>query len=371
MRDNAARTAVQTAIALRRFPPALDLPETRRDSLLSTWLSYPTLTWAPESLTGTSKAVCIVKGCSCTPTVKEYKQRTVHDIEHKTILYYARYSCAGVSKGTTFATIDDDYIFASKVTFLAFPYLLTYKSGVAKELFDLVYDSMLTTKGISGAISNVTRRRQKRYYHLKSLAAMAVDAERLKGNGFLTPLLATVEEYMSLNVCIDEETLLRVWLDQTQLCSRLLEAQIAHSKCKRLIRIDHSQKFCSKLIVYGANGQKDQSASVRMLLLVQNEIGQIVARGLTRSENHEESAAILKLVVFGNRVETKQDPFHVIQRFTEKLTDQSHKKTLSEKLSSATYDVSGNIRSPDAMAELFLAVLDEVKVSSARTDATT
>eukprot|EP00644_Phytophthora_capsici_P000824 jgi/Phyca11/109320/e_gw1.16.118.1 len=284
-----------------------------------------------------------MKDCSCTPTVKEYTCRVVDDVEHKTILYYARYACAGVSKGTTFSTIDDKYISSSKITLLAFRYLLTYKGGISRELFDLLYDCMLTTKGISGAY----RKRED--------------------SCFSPPLLATIEQYMSNNACVDEESLRNLWLEQTEIYSRLLTAQIAQSKCARLIRMDHSQKFCGKLKVWGSEGQKEQLSSVRMLLLVQNEVGQIVGKGLTSSENHED----LVTSVFGDSVKTKQDLFHVIQRFTEKIADKPQRKSLAKDLSSALYDVSGNIRTPEEVATRFNTVLQGVDVSSVRVNAST
>ncbi|KAE8963102.1 hypothetical protein PR001_g29485 [Phytophthora rubi] len=70
--------------------------------------------------------------------------------------------------------------------------------------------------------------------------------------------------------------------------------------------------------------------------------------------------------VFGDKVLTKQDPFHVIQRLTEKLSEQSQRKALSKQLSRAMYDVENKIRAPDAMAERFVSVLSEVQRSSIR-----
>ncbi|KAG3111250.1 hypothetical protein PI124_g10003 [Phytophthora idaei] len=98
----------------------------------------------------------------------------------------------------------------------------------------------------------------------------------------------------------------------------------------------------------------------KMLLLLQNDIGQIIGRCLTRSENHDETCELLEHVkgafddganddewfivcdnanairrlvvnVFGSLSTVRQDPFHVIQRFTEKVKDNSEKKTLSKK----------------------------------------
>ncbi|KAG6962254.1 hypothetical protein JG687_00007263 [Phytophthora cactorum] len=114
------------------------------------------------------------------------------------------------------------------------------------------------------------------------------------------------------------------------------------------------EKFCSKLEVYGAKGEEDQSSKV---------------------QNHAETAAILKPVasklaaepsasrvcitdnandtrgliekVFSGAVTYKQDPFHVIQRFSEKIKDQARRKWLSIQLSSAIYKVDRTIRLPE------------------------
>ncbi|KAG6959729.1 hypothetical protein JG687_00008619 [Phytophthora cactorum] len=96
-----------------------------------------------------------------------------------------------------------------------------------------------------------------------------------------------------------------------------------------------------------------------MLLLLQNDIGQIIGRRLTRSENHNDTHELLEHVkgafddganddewfivcdnanairrlvvnVFGNLSTVRQDPFHVIQRFTETVKGKSEKKTLSK-----------------------------------------
>ncbi|ETL82994.1 hypothetical protein L917_16971, partial [Phytophthora nicotianae] len=83
-KEKPERAAVVAAIAQRHYPPALKYPERKKYTLLSTWFAYPTLTWAPECLTPTRKPKCIVQDCPCEPKVKEYMQRTVEDVEHKT-----------------------------------------------------------------------------------------------------------------------------------------------------------------------------------------------------------------------------------------------------------------------------------------------
>ncbi|ETP14546.1 hypothetical protein F441_10528, partial [Phytophthora nicotianae CJ01A1] len=147
----------------------------------------------------------------------------------------------------------------------------------------------------------------------------------------------------------------------------------------------HSQKFCSKLKVYGADGRKEQSAGIRMLLLVQNEVGQIMGRTLTKSENHAETETFLQSLVsktgnasdgpricvcdnananrnliervFGDGVEIKQDPFHVNTRFTDKVSDSSTKRWLAGQLSAAIYDVQRNLRPPEDCEHWLAATL--------------
>ncbi|KAG6944526.1 hypothetical protein JG687_00017817 [Phytophthora cactorum] len=93
----------------------------------SSWFKVSTFTRAPETLNATRKSVCIRREYQCTPQVKEYLQRTVHGVDHTTILYYARYSCQGTSK-VSFSTVDDRYVSSSKQLLLAFPYLLPIRS---------------------------------------------------------------------------------------------------------------------------------------------------------------------------------------------------------------------------------------------------
>ncbi|ETM98347.1 hypothetical protein PPTG_24645, partial [Phytophthora nicotianae INRA-310] len=108
------------------------------------------------------------------------------------------------------------------------------------------------------------------------------------------PLPPTEAQYMTSHMCLDAEVLKDLWLTHTKILSRLCLGQMKDTKCDRVFRIDHSQKFCSKLKVYGADGSKEQSASIRMLLLVQNEVGQIMGRTLTKSENHVETETLLQ-----------------------------------------------------------------------------
>ncbi|KAE9055633.1 hypothetical protein PF006_g32904, partial [Phytophthora fragariae] len=130
----------------------------------------------------------------------------------------------------------------------------------------------------------------------------------------------------------------------------------------------------------------------KLLLLVQNEIGQIVGRHLTRSENNEETSALLPesivptlspdssgemfLVcdnanavrtmvasVFDGVITVKQDPFHLIDRVSAKLASKPKQKWLKKEFRSALYDVDRQLRPPDEMEIEFKKVVEFVDLS--------
>ncbi|KAE9306071.1 hypothetical protein PR003_g21329, partial [Phytophthora rubi] len=129
----------------------------------------------------------------------------------------------------------------------------------------------------------------------------------------------------------------------------------------------------------------------KLLLLVQNEIGQIVGRRLTRSENNEETSALLESIVptlspdssgemflvsdnanavrtmvasvFDGVITVKQDPFHLIDRVSAKLASKPKQKWLKKELRSALYDVDRQLRPPDEMEIEFKKVVESVDLS--------
>ncbi|EGZ05062.1 hypothetical protein PHYSODRAFT_348643 [Phytophthora sojae] len=211
-------------MAARRFPPVVQYPEKQRDApLLSALCSWPVIVWVPECLQASKKPFCAMPGCSCTPRLKEYKQRVVEEVDTKCHLLYTKYQCTGESTGC-FSTVTPAY--------------------------------------------------------LQSKRESMVDA--------------------------------------------------------------------------------------KMLLLLQNEIGQSVGRRLTRSENNDETRELLEFVkptvsaaengsecfVISDNANAvrNMDPFHVVQRFTEKVKEKTAKKQLAKRLHDAMYDVDGQLRLPAEMA---------------------
>ncbi|KUF97442.1 hypothetical protein AM587_10004019 [Phytophthora nicotianae] len=163
-----------------------------------------------------------------------------------------------------------------------------------------------------------------------------------------------------------------------------------HLKVRRALRIDHSVKFCKKLKNWTGSGQREGIADGKMLLLAQNEIGQIIGRRLTRSENNEETEELLRSVahsfqpatsngdlfvvsddassvrnmvhrVFQDRVSTKQDPFHVIQRITTKVKV-AKRKWIAKELKAAIYTVDREMRPTQEMESAFRHVVERLSL---------
>ncbi|POM61982.1 hypothetical protein PHPALM_28917 [Phytophthora palmivora] len=105
------------------FPPSLRYPETQRNSMLSECLKLPTIPSVPQVLNTNRLPVCTTK-------VESAHQN--------------RSGCA-------FTTIEDSYLSSSNEVPLALLYFLTYQAYISLSVFDLVYDTMLTTKGLAGA----------------------------------------------------------------------------------------------------------------------------------------------------------------------------------------------------------------------------
>ncbi|EGZ18408.1 hypothetical protein PHYSODRAFT_499664 [Phytophthora sojae] len=259
-------------------------------------------------------------------TVKEYVHRTVDLVDAKCDLLYVRYECAG-STGTCFTTISRAYVQKHEEFLVHFPFVLSVKGGLSNEFMETVHDGIMSPNGLSRTLATVERRCQSRSATL-----------------MLTIYLRPRQLALSMPPTMPTA----FWTEFTTIYSSLCENLMKHLKIRRALRIDHSVKFCKRLKIWTGSGKRDGMANCKMLLLAQNEIGQIVGRCLTRSENNDETEKLLKHVepmlapftddaellvvsddvtgvrnlvsrVFGDRVSTKQDPFHVIQRITEKV----------------------------------------------------
>ncbi len=386
---------MQDALLKRQYPPTIHYPEhERRDAhCASSLFALPVLVWAPEAIVPNRKPLCIKSDCICVPVLKEYKKRIVQDIDHNTVLVYCKYQCTGRERAC-FTTISSGYL--ERLDSGAahhFPYICTHKSGVSKHIFELVFDGIMSANGLSSMLRNVARRRQARYYNLMVHFADALSLQQ-SGVGALPPAVA---QYLDGHQVMDSKSLTDIWLSRTEVYSAMSEHLMSQLPIKKVIRIDHSQKFCKRLKVHGANGQKVGALEFKMLLLVQNEIGQIVGRCATRSENGAELRSLLEHSVrdrmiasasdenemfivsdkanavkglvadlFGEKCCVKQDPFHVIMRFSEKIRKKSKAKWLAKELSRALFTEERQLRPAVDMEREFRSVLDCVRESDVK-----
>ncbi|KAE9051055.1 hypothetical protein PR001_g1803 [Phytophthora rubi] len=390
LESHEVKRLIHEALCKKSFPPVVQYPEAARgDVLLSSLFQWPVIVWVPECVNPTKKPYCIMPECSCTPRVKEYKQRTVEDVNSKCHLLYIKYQCASDSK-SCFCTVTTRYIQREARLLMHFPFVMTMKFGISKSLMEMVYEGMTSPHGLSRTVENPQRRREKRYYKLLCLFADRVAQLQLSNPLYLAPTPPSVGQYCSTQKSVGAETLSAAWMQSTSIYSALCKQIMSSIEVKKVLRIDHSVKFCKRLKVWpGGTGQRESMSDAKMLLLLQNEIDQIVGRRLTRSENHDETRQLLEHVkgaantgnewslvsdnanatrslaadVYGEAANVRQDPFHVVQRFTEKVKGKTEKKLLSKKLHDAMYNVDGELRPPEEMAARFANALQEVSIT--------
>ncbi|KAK1930428.1 hypothetical protein P3T76_014099 [Phytophthora citrophthora] len=178
---------------------------------------------------------------------------------------------------------------------------------------ELVHEGMLSPHGLSSTVDNVKRRREKRYYKLLCLFAAQVHQNQLSNPLYFAPSPPSAAQFSSTQYPLGLETLSAAWLQMSRIYSSLCEVLMKTTKVKKALRIDHSVKFCKKLKVWpGGTGKRESMRDAKMFLLLQNEIGQIVGRRLTRSENSDETRALLENVKGSFPDEGEVDPCYVI-----------------------------------------------------------
>ncbi|ETP05972.1 hypothetical protein F441_17541, partial [Phytophthora nicotianae CJ01A1] len=203
----------------------------------------PLVVWVPECLNG-GKAECISPKCL--------------SVDCKCELLYTRYECT--STGTCFTTASSSYLNRRVDTIVHFPFVLSVKSGISKEFMEIVHDGVMSPNGLSSAIRRI----------------------RNGNTEYVAPTPPSCSQYCSDNAPPTSNSLTAQWLEWTSIYSSLCEVLIQHLKVRRALRIDHSVKFCKKLKNWTGSGQREGIADGKMLLLAQNEIGQIIGRRLTR-----------------------------------------------------------------------------------------
>ncbi|ETP53440.1 hypothetical protein F442_01654 [Phytophthora nicotianae P10297] len=236
---------------------------------------------------------------------------------------------------------------------------MSKKGGFSKEFMELIHEGMMSPHGLSSTVDHIRRRREKRYYKLLCLFGDQVGQLQLSNRTYLALSPPSVGQYCSKQNPVGAETMSAAWMQSTNIYSYLCEQVMNSLKVQKALRVDHSVKFC-----------------------------QILGRRLTRSENHDETRELLLHVrsafsgtesgskyvisdhangirnlvsnVFDSSVGVRQDPFHVIQRFTENIKDQKVKKTLSKQLHDAMVSVDGALREPTQMSSRFLNVVGSI-----------
>eukprot|EP00644_Phytophthora_capsici_P001372 jgi/Phyca11/105254/e_gw1.10.489.1 len=309
MASEGRRRLIQEAISRCAFPPSIVYPEA------SNWSN------------------------DMTPLSKLFGLEAV---DCKCELLYTRYECT--STGTCFTTASPSYLNRRVDTIVHFPFVLSAKSGLSKEFMEIVHDGVMSPNGLS-------------------MYTLFADRIRRIQNGnteYVAPTPPTCSQYCSDNAPPTSNTLTAQWLEWTSIYSSLCELLMQRLTVRRALRIDHSVKFCKQLKHWTGSGQREGIADGKMLLLAQNEIGQIIGRRLTRSENNEETEELLRSC-FKIEFQQKQDPFHVIQRITTKVKV-SKRKWIVKELKAAIYTVDREMRPAQETESAFRHVFERLSL---------
>ena len=149
MSPEKVRDLVKCAKTLGQFPPQIVYPENSKPLLEENLFGIPYLIWIPEVLEAGGIPTCAFDACECIPSVKEYRQRVVEDVRHKTLLLFVRYKCNGNDfRERGFNTWDRSYLKRCGTdAILRFPYLLTHCHGISKEMYEMVHDGIMSSNG--------------------------------------------------------------------------------------------------------------------------------------------------------------------------------------------------------------------------------
>ncbi|KAE8896442.1 hypothetical protein PF003_g19903 [Phytophthora fragariae] len=233
LESHEVKRLIHEALSEKSFPPVVQYPEAARgDALLSSLFQWPVIVWVPECVNPTKKPYCIMPERSCTPRVKEYKQRTVEDVDSKCHLLYIKYQCASDSK-SCFSTVTAGYIQREARLLMHFPFVMTKKFGISKSLMEMVHEGMTSPHGLSRTVENLQRRREKRYYKLLCLFADRVAQLQLSNPLYLAPTPPSVGQYCSTQKSVGAETLSAAWMQSTSIYSALCEQIMSSIEVKK------------------------------------------------------------------------------------------------------------------------------------------
>ncbi|EGZ15909.1 hypothetical protein PHYSODRAFT_561630 [Phytophthora sojae] len=254
---NERRRLVQQALDTCSFPPQTVFPESVScGASLASFFSRPVLVWVPEARRRWKRPFCV-------------------DVGYKYNVLYVKYQCArkvASGKARTFLTLSSSFLEANPDVAVHLPFVISKKMGFSKGLMEHVHEGILSPNGFSRALIGQKYRENAAY---------------------LPPIPPTVDAYLEKNKVVSQSSMTDAWLAYTELYGSLCEVVMKQTKVKKVLRADHSVKFCKRLKLWSGHGQRDNLADAKILLLLQNEIGQIVGRRLTSSENKDETMQLL------------------------------------------------------------------------------
>ncbi|KAI9103965.1 hypothetical protein DFS34DRAFT_646102 [Phlyctochytrium arcticum] len=334
---------LKQALTKKTFQAAIIFPEDNKflttNHSLFTWPVFP---WTPELFFKNKIPPC--PQCNldhCVPKSTEYLSRIGQDISYCIDILYIAYTCP--LKGTQFTTVTNSFLqkvgpaIANRC-----PFYFSHKTAITRQLFRGIHKAIMSPKGIAGLAKTVNTQRMARYGDLLVEHTARVNKEFALADTEQKPQPWSFEQYLTEHESIDPRAMQDAWLFFTSPMPAIAKPKVS-GKMRAEDPETHSLVTPQEL---------------KLVNIVQNEVGQIMACDLLEKESHACLGPIGKRVkavneahgiipteaepiivvcdqvtrekkiieAMGPHYKPKQDPFHLFQRINEKISGKGELK---------------------------------------------
>ncbi|KAI9104883.1 hypothetical protein DFS34DRAFT_663914 [Phlyctochytrium arcticum] len=369
---------LKQALTKKTFQAAIIFPEDNKFLTTNHSLfTRPVFPWTPKLFFKNKIPPC--PQCNrdhCVPKIKEYLSRIGQDFSHCIDILYIAYTCP--LKGTQFTTITNSFLqkvgpaIANRC-----PFYFSHKTAITRQLFRGIHKAIMSPKGIARLAKAVNTQRMARYGDLLVEHAARVNKEFALADTEQKPQPWSFKQYMTEHESINPRAMQDAWLFFTSPMPAIAKVMMEMVAANKAIMYDASQKYPGKM---RAEDPETHSLvtpqELKLVNIVQNEVGEIMAYDLLEKESHACLGPVLKRVkavnkahgiipteaepiivvcdqvtrdkkiikAMGPHYKPKQDPFHLFQRINEKISGKGVTSSISNKIREALYYTEGELK---------------------------
>ncbi|KAI9103990.1 hypothetical protein DFS34DRAFT_668665 [Phlyctochytrium arcticum] len=238
----------------------------------------PVYIWTPQNAFKKKEIPCALSS-NCKPKVKGYHDITVEEHDYHAQIIFTSYTCRIYGESWNWTS--------QQVPLHPLPQ--TWVFGIS---LNDIHHAIMSPKGAAPFVRSLWARRMKRYTLLS--IEHACDPKYSQTPLKQRPRACTIEEYAKDHEPVDDSTFINTWMQVTSPIVEIAKVVMRKSVTYEAISFDATQKFPAKLKAQEKNTYaKVTPQQLKLLNIVQNEIGQIMDISFMASESHETIAAAL------------------------------------------------------------------------------